>query len=701
MESNQSPHDPIVVVKDDAASQKPSFFKRIQAPFSKLSLPNKKMAGALVALLLVFGVGVGVFLAQRQTQLRPRASENGVDLKLTPPAVSAALNQEFDLDLVIDAKQASASGAQVKLTFDASKLQLVSTTLRDHFSVVLSPVNATANSVEFVVGTSTPKTGTGTLATLKFKALANGSATVAFDQNNTIVTVTNLNDNQAGDLTPSEVTIGAVAASPSPVVGAGGFNPDTGGTLVDGLRGYWKLDEANGNVVDSINGTILTPTETVTYNQTGKVNKAIGSTGAGRFQCTDTTCGGTTKFEPNQATGISFGGWVYPKAYATTQSYIVAKYETNNVKTGYVLSYDVTGKVRVDLGNSSCTNDSGLGFQQSVTAPLNQWTHLMATVTAQNPGVIKIYKNGALVYTSGAVAYYCDTNGLFSIAGYNPTLSANQSQLVDEVGVWARPLTAGEVTNLYNGGNGNTYTPGVVVTNPETSLAIEATASAAVNTSFVAEVKVRTDKQESNLFVSKINFPANLLEVTGVDTTGSFVTSWAEKFYDNATGQISLVGGVPNPGYKTTGTAMTAAKITFRVKAGGTANLDLTDQSQIFSNATNTNIIEKTTDDTVILTGEPGTSPSPAVSPIASPSVVPSPSSNASVNCLLLKGDGNGDCVVNLTDLSIMLSNFSATNPVPAGKQLLDFNDDNRINSFDFSAMGDKLFQLQVIRRQT
>lgn len=701
MENNQSAHDPIVVVKDDAASKKPAFFKRIQAPFSKLSLPNKKIAGALVALLLVFGVGVGVFLAQRQTQLRPRASENGVDLKLTPPAVSAALNQEFDLDLVIDAKQASASGAQVKLTFDASKLQLVSTTLKDYFSVVLSPVNATANSVEFVVGTSTPKTGTGTLATLKFKALANGAATVAFDQNNTIVTVTNLNDNQAGDLTPSEITIGGAAVSPSPVVGAGGFSPDTAGTLVTGLRGYWKMEEASGNLVDSVSSLALSPIETVTYNQTGKVAKAVGSTGAGKFQCTDAVCGGTTKLDPSAATGISFGGWVYPKAYATVQTYVVGKSALNNQKTGYWLMYGPNGNVRVEMGNSSCDNDSALGFQTAVTAPLNQWTHLMATVTAQNPGIVKIYKNGALVYTSPASAYYCDTDGAFSIAGSNGSgLSTNHSQLVDEIGVWAKPLTAAEVTNLYNGGNGNTYSAGVVVTNPETSLTIEAPATAAVDSTFIAEVKARTDKQESNLFVSKITFPANLLEVTSVDTTGSFVTSWAEKFYDNTTGQISLVGGVPNPGYKTTGTAMTAAKITFKVKAAGTANLDLTAESQIFSNATNTNIIEKTTDDSITLTGDGTTpSPSPVVSP--SPSPVPSPSANASVNCLTLKGDGNGDCVVNLTDLSIMLSNFSATNPVPAGKQLLDFNDDNRINSFDFSAMGDKLFQLQVIRRQT
>lgn len=696
MDAN-SPINPIVVVK--GTDKKPPFFKRIQAPFSKLSLPNKKIAGVLVAFLLVFGVGLGAFLVQRQTQLRPQASANGVDLSLNPAQVSVAANQEFSLDLTLDAKQASASGVQAKLTFDPSKLQLVNTTLSDYFSVVLSPVSTTQNSVEFVIGTSTPKPGVGVLATLTFKALTDGTSTIAFDSGNTIVTVTGVGENQAGDLTGTEVTIGS-ASNPS-----AGFSHDPTGTLADNLRAYWKMEETNGNLVDVIGSIALSPIETITYNQTGKVNKAVGTTGAGKFQCTDAICGGAAKLEPASTTGISFGGWVYPKAYATTQTYIVGKAAVNNEKTGYWLMYGPSGNVRVEMGNSSCTNDSAIGFQTAINAPLNQWTHLMATVTAQNPGIVKIYKNGSLAYTSSASAYYCDTDGAFSIGGSNASfLSANHNQVVDEIGVWARPLTAAEITNLYNGGQGNTYQLPSESQTPETSLNLTSRSPINVGQEFAVTVLARSDIENSNLFVSKINFPTDLLEVVSIDDDLSFITSWAEQFYDNQTGQISLVGGVPSPGFKSNNVGSVMATINFKAKAPGTALVDLTTASQIFSNSNNQNIIQKTTDASIVITGT-AVSPSPNISPspIASPSasVSPSPVPSPSESCSTMKGDGNADCVVNLTDLSIMLSNFSATNPVPAGKQLLDFNDDNRINTFDFSRMADKLFQLGIIKRRS
>lgn len=696
MDAN-SPINPIVVVK--GTDKKPPFFKRIQAPFSKLSLPNKKIAGVLVAFLLVFGVGLGAFLVQRQTQLRPQASANGVDLSLNPAQVSVSANQEFSLDLTLDAKQASASGVQAKLTFDPSKLQLVNTTLSDYFSVVLSPVSTTQNSVEFVIGTSTPKPGVGVLATLTFKALTDGTSTIAFDSGNTIVTVTGVGENQAGDLTGTEVTIGS-ASNPS-----AGFSHDPTGTLADNLRAYWKMEETSGNLVDVIGSIALSPIETITYNQTGKVNKAVGTTGAGKFQCTDAICGGAAKLEPASTTGISFGGWVYPKAYATTQTYIVGKAAVNNEKTGYWLMYGPSGNVRVEMGNSSCTNDSAIGFQTAINAPLNQWTHLMATVTAQNPGIVKIYKNGSLAYTSSASAYYCDTDGAFSIGGSNASfLSANHNQVVDEIGVWARPLTAAEITNLYNGGQGNTYQLPSESQTPETSLNLTSRSPINVGQEFAVTVLARSDIENSNLFVSKINFPTDLLEVVSIDDDLSFITSWAEQFYDNQTGQISLVGGVPSPGFKSNNVGSVMATINFKAKAPGTALVDLTTASQIFSNSNNQNIIQKTADASIVITGT-AVSPSPNISPspIASPSasVSPSPVPSPSESCSTMKGDGNADCVVNLTDLSIMLSNFSATNPVPAGKQLLDFNDDNRINTFDFSRMADKLFQLGIIKRRS
>ena len=452
MDSNASRFDPIVVVK--GSEKRPNFFKRIQAPFSKLSMPNKKIAGIVAALLLVFGVGLGTILTQRQTQLAPKASVNGIDLSLQPSTQNVAKDESFVLDVFLDGKEASVSGAQVKVNFDQSKLTLQSVNLTGYMpSVLMDPV-ISAGTAEFMVGTSNPKGGTGTLAKLNFKAIADTATTqITFDSGNTIVTVLGLGTNQAGDLSSATVNIGS-----------------------------------------------------------------------------------SNHGDPRPA-------------------------------------------------------------------------------------------------------YF----------------------------------------------------------------SIEASASATVNQTFTATLIGHSDEEAANLFSAKINFPANLVEVESINTNDTFVTSWAEKFYDNTTGQISLVGGIPNPGYKSEATESgEMAIITFKAKAPGNALIDLTDQSQIFSNSTNQNILDSMTDDNVMIdcgAAANCVNPSPIASP--SPSVSPSPVASPSVNCATLKGDGNGDCTVNLTDLSIMLSNFSAVNPVPNGKQLLDFNDDNRINSVDFSRMADKLFQLGVVRRRS
>lgn len=699
---NSSKFDPIVVVKDTANNvPRPNFFKRIRAPFSRLSMPNKKIAGALVALLLVFGVGLGVFLAQRQTQLRPRASDNGVDLALNPSTLNAAVNQEFNLDVVLDAKQASASAAQVKITYDSQKLQLVSTTLSSYMPITLQTPQTGANSVEFVVGTSTPQGGSGTLATLRFKPLVDmTNTTVNFDANNTVITVLNLDTNQAGDLTPANITIGATGQpSASPVAVPAGFNPDPAGTLKNGLVAFWKMDETSGTTsVDSVNGFNATQMGTsVTDGKIGK-GQTIGTTNS------------ALSVTPNQSFStdtVTVAGWVKPVTFGTDNYASIFNYRPTTNLEGITLEYaggQGSGQLQCQV---FANNTAGTLVSANATSPTTQritanvWNFVACSYDGTT---LRLYINGNQVATGTAAGKMKRSSNMKIELGRNIVSNESLNGGLDEFGYWNRALTSQEVTALYNSGQGNTYGSGGSSTTQETSLSIDPHAPVNVNQQFAVTLKARSDVENANLFVAKMTFPANLLEVVSVDDTGSFVSSWAEQFYDNTTGQISLVGGVPNPGYKTSGTGALMATINFRAKSAGTAALALTNQSQVFSNATNQNILQVLGNTSVQINGGTGASPSPAISPspivspspVVSPSVQPSPS-----NCATLKGDGNGDCQVNLTDLSIMLSNFSATNPVPSGKQLLDFNDDNRINSFDFSAMADKLFQLGIIKRRS
>lgn len=741
---NNSQFNPIVVVK--GTDKKPPFFKRIQAPFSKLSLPNnKKYAGAIVALLLVFGVGLGAFLVQRQTQLTPRASENGVDLKIEPTAVNTNVNQEFSVDVILDAKQASASAAQVKVTFDAQKLELVNTTIGSFMPVVLQQPTPSAGAVEFVVGTSTPRGGSGSIATLRFKALVDlTTSTITMDPANTIVTVVNMNDNQAGDITPSTVTVGAVSASPSSgtISPAAGFNPDTTSSLKNNLIAYWKMDETSGaNVQDWVGG----------YNATATANATVidGKISKGRNIGAQSSYLSVTPIEAFSTDTMTVSGWVKPTSFGAGNFATIFNYRPTANNAGMTLEYAGydngygQGQIQCQVFVENAQGQLiGAGMQSPVGSKLTagQWNHVACSYDGTTA---KMYINGAQVQTGQAVGKLKRVANMKIEMGRNIVSNESLNGGLDEIGYWGRALTQQEITNLYNGGQGNTYSLETTGT-PETSLKINAVSSVSVGQEFNVPIYARSDIENSNVFAAKINFPADLLEVVSVNDDSSFITSWVEQFYDNQTGQISLVGGVPNPGYKSNNSDVVMAIVRFKAKAAGTALLDMTSQSQIFSNATNQNILQKTQDVSFPISGSGTASPSPVScqsdsqcstgyycqstsgvcqdmpggqctiagqclpnsskpSPSIAPEVSPSPSAGASAspNCATLKGDGNADCTVNLTDLSIMLSNFSATNPVPAGKQLLDFNNDNRINTFDFSSMADKLFQLGVIKRRS
>ncbi|MBI2404946.1 hypothetical protein HYV22_02090 [Candidatus Gottesmanbacteria bacterium] len=110
---------------------------------------------------------------------------------------------------------------------------------------------------------------------------------------------------------------------------------------------------------------------------------------------------------------------------------------------------------------------------------------------------------------------------------------------------------------------------------------------------FQVQLLVRSDIDEANLFKAKITFPADLVEIISISTDKSFIQNWVENFYDNSSGQISLTGGVPAPGFKTEQGQDSAlmATIIFRTKNLGKGTLVLTDESMIYRNTDNLNIL--------------------------------------------------------------------------------------------------------------
>ncbi|MEK7521370.1 MAG: cohesin domain-containing protein [Patescibacteria group bacterium] len=146
---------------------------------------NKKVIIALVTLLLLLvGLGVGVFLVRQTQEVRKKAAPAS-SIEILPKSPTASAGQEFTLSVNMKTSTNEISGAELHITFDADKL-----TLRDFLpttslpTVFVSPkIDNTAGTASMTLGAQPSNlfSGEGMIATLKFQAKSlSGSARVDF-----------------------------------------------------------------------------------------------------------------------------------------------------------------------------------------------------------------------------------------------------------------------------------------------------------------------------------------------------------------------------------------------------------------------------------------------------------------------------------------------------------------------------------------
>lgn len=269
---------------------------------------------------------------------------------------------------------------------------------------------------------------------------------------------------------------------------------------------------------------------------------------------------------------------------------------------------------------------------------------------------------------------------------------------------------------------------------------------------FAVKLYARSDIETANLFTAKIIFPKDIVAVKEIQTNDSFVKNWVENFYDNNTGEISLVGGVPAPGYQTRidGPSGLMAIIIFRAKALGKGTVSFTDSSAILSNLNNINILTIKRGYDITVEVKPAPTPSPISGPISGFScdvnrdgvkdtkdgelikscwnkpatgncaavdvdrdgiITTTDIQKFSYNCPEIfgpiltpmpkpfKGDGNKDGKINLIDMSVIHTDWMKTkDSSTAFRDGIDMNSDGVINTFDFALHRQLLLSLGVIK---
>lgn len=133
------------------------------------------------------------------------------------------------------------------------------------------------------------------------------------------------------------------------------------------------------------------------------------------------------------------------------------------------------------------------------------------------------------------------------------------------------------------------------------------------------QVLVHSDVTAANLFDAKINYDPQVLQLGRVDVTSPFIKNWVEQYWGDP-GKVSLVGGVPNPGFQSqVGDIAPMATLYFIALKTGQTTVSFEDTSAIYSNADNVNILGPKNGVTIAI----GTAGSPVPTP--TPSLTPSP----------------------------------------------------------------------------
>ena len=229
---------------------------------------------------------------------------------------------------------------------------------------------------------------------------------------------------------------------------------DEGSTLRDGLRGWWELQEAATNDrVDSHGSNDLYESASDPTQTTGHVDSNAVQFTAANSQFLESLDNADLSVD----TDITVAGWVYLDGNTEYQSLISKS------------NFSVPSEYNLFLNGGfqhfmfKVTDDDGTSVDEVRAStygipPVDTWVFIAAgydsatddlwisvndgTVDSETPGFSGLY-DGTSRFRLGAFSYEAAT---WPMDG-----------AMEQWGLWGRTLTSGELTELYNSGDGITY----------------------------------------------------------------------------------------------------------------------------------------------------------------------------------------------------------------------------------------------------
>jgi len=216
----------------------------------------------------------------------------------------------------------------------------------------------------------------------------------------------------------------------------------SGISLVNGLMGYWKLNETTGSALDSvgsINGAVFGATQGVP----GKISTAYRFNAAtNSYIDLGISCKPTT--------AISFAVWLNPSTFNDIYSGVInnTTWVNPTEQYGYNVFLD-SSKMLFELFNGDVQNS----LWSNATITPNTWHFIVGTWDGAK---MKLYINNVLDASQArttTIGY--DLASVLRFGSHSAPY--DYTGVIDEIGIWNRALTISEVSTLYNSSNGLTY----------------------------------------------------------------------------------------------------------------------------------------------------------------------------------------------------------------------------------------------------
>lgn len=213
------------------------------------------------------------------------------------------------------------------------------------------------------------------------------------------------------------------------------FQVDAGSTLTTSLVSYWKLDGNSNDFNASNNGTDTV----ITYQSSPAIKTQsanFASASSSKIVLTQPSFGSADR-------SVSF--WINTGTNTANQNFIGNR--NDSVAWWRVLTKDST--------HFYYETQSNLVTSNAITFANSAWHHVIITMSGTT---MAFYFDGSAA--GGATVTASNTNsssnemqfGASHHSGYTDFYNGN----LDEIGVWTKTLSAQEISDLYNGGAGNT-----------------------------------------------------------------------------------------------------------------------------------------------------------------------------------------------------------------------------------------------------